>query len=101
MDIHSVQQCLNSGEWTSYPVRSSSDPSRVYNVLITDPLVPDEAICECESFVFRGHCKHQRIALAMVCGWHEGSAEIQTDDQRKNKVCPRCAGDTEWVMEAG
>jgi hypothetical protein len=38
-----------------------------------------------------GSCKH-------VCQWHQQfSDEVQTEEQKKNHICPRCGGKTEVV----
>jgi len=99
VEIYSVQRCLNSGEYTEVVVPSRSDPEIVYTVTVTDVDDPEETLCECEGFVYRGHCAHQQIALDSICGWRTGDDEGQTIEQRRAKECPRCGGPTEWTME--
>ena len=98
MDFISIQRCVNSGVYEYVQVASKSDSDRTYSVLVIDVENPEEGICECEGFNFRGTCKHLAIAAENVCGWNELlGPEEQAGDQRRNKICPRCGGETEWV----
>ena len=47
-------------------------------------------------------CKHiQKVYSGKLCLWHEQASHIkQTIEQRKNMVCPKCGGKTEWVKVA-
>lgn len=103
-DLMAVQQCLSADGWA--PVRIlSSDGENHYTVLVNPWGDPDENICQCEGYQFRGYCRHQRIASKELCGWTEvinGDLDIsenQTDKQKLNKICPRCNGRTMWTME--
>jgi hypothetical protein len=75
----------------------SNDRTKVYNVTVVDPTDPEDAICECKGYDFRGHCSHQAIAIQRLCRWVEGQGPDQSNEQRKDKVCPRCGDQTEWI----
>jgi rRNA maturation protein Nop10 len=104
VEVHNVQRCIQSGEYTEVLVPSRTDPKIVYTVLVTDVDEPEETLCECEGFLYRGRCAHQQIALDTICGWidsgDEDENELQTNRQHTDRECPRCGGPTEWVMEA-
>lgn len=96
--LESVQQCTNTGVMSFVQVPSSSGEGH-YAVLVQTPDDPTDAICECPGFEFRGYCKHQAMAINLVCGWHElDGPEVQDEKQRRLKICPRCDGETEWVL---
>lgn len=100
MSIESVQRCLQSGEDCVVEIASHSDPDVVYAVEVFDFEDPEEIICECEGFVYRGYCSHQQEAVDALCRWHElDGPEEQTPEQRRAKICPRCGNETEWIME--
>jgi len=40
-----------------------------------------------------GQCKH-------MCGWHQTIGPAQTEEQRKQQVCPQCGSQTETVQVA-
>jgi hypothetical protein len=80
-------------------VPSSSHPDKRHHVIIMDRDDPSEGICDCEGFGFRGYCRHLNEAEAYTCKWTEGDNPQQTEEQRRQKVCPVCGGKTEWMME--
>lgn len=98
VDLINVQRCLNDGIMAEISVPSHSDPAVLYNVVIQSPNDPEDIVCECEGYLYRGYCSHQNEALAQICGWTEFEEEEQTDDQVRQKICPRCGGPTEWRM---
>lgn len=99
MGIVSVQQCRTSGDFAPLEVPSHSTPGVTYTVIVQGD-DPADAICECEGFQFRGQCAHQAEAVGLKCNWTQLSGpEEQTHEHRVNKICPRCMGETEWVME--
>lgn len=100
VDIKSVQECMDDGYMTIVQVHSASEPGKSYQVVVQSPLDTSDAICECEGYKFRGHCRHQEAALRNLCRWTEvDGPEVQTKQQRRDKICPRCFGTTEWSME--
>ena len=101
MDLQAVQQCRSLDGWVPIKVESASHPGEHHVVLVNSWGGAKDGICECEGYEFRGECKHQLIAWDRVCGWQEiFGPETQNDQQRHDKVCPRCGGATMWVMEA-
>jgi hypothetical protein len=91
-----IQQCETAEGWTTVDVPSHTDRDRVYTVVIQDPDDLDGVLCECEGYIHRGQCRHQQEALELLCAWKEGDSP-QTDEQRKNRECPRCGRPTDWV----
>lgn len=92
------QECAKNGGFQEVEV-SSSDGETVYLVSLPPwDRNESEAVCECPSYEFRGRCRHQREALALVCNWSELDGELQTAEQRSNHVCPECGGKTQTVV---
>jgi len=73
----------------------------------------DYPICTCPAYKFGKrevkfgnryypkYCKHIDEALKQIECWHQQwGEESQTDEQRKNMICPKCGGPTEWVNVA-
>lgn len=59
-----------------------------------------EVICECESYLRRGYCRHQEEAQGMACDWTEGRPDIaQSREERENHICPNCGGPTRTIIE--
>lgn len=86
--------------WYPVSVESKSERGAWYNVWTSPWNPPDEYICECEGYGFRGHCSHQEKAEERVCRWSSLTGpEEQTKEQRQGKVCPRCYGPAQWIME--
>ena len=69
--------------------------------------------CTCPAFkfskrteIFGGRmmpkfCKHIDKALEELVCWHEQwGEEVQTDEQEKLMICPKCGGETELVNVA-
>lgn len=98
MRIRKMHHCESLQSYFLIDVRSQSNPKLTYEVQIVDPNdSPEEWICGCEGFRFRGTCAHQRIAASMWCGWDElEGPEVQTTTQRDSEECPRCGGST-WT----
>jgi hypothetical protein len=91
---------MQDGFWNVITVPSNSERDKHYEVLIMDAANSDDIICECPSYLYRGHCRHQVEAVNKLCLWVASMGpEEQTKEQYKNEICPRCVGPTEWVME--
>lgn len=60
-----------------------------------------ENSCECEGYLYRAECAHQKIAHQKLCGWSEigFQARQQTPDQMRLMVCPGCGGQTMWAFK--
>lgn len=80
----------------------------IYRVMVSPWENPRENICECKGYFYNnGRCKHQEMAQTARCGWTELQVVppdwkpkyVQTPEQRKGKICPRCEGPTVWKME--
>lgn len=101
MEVANVQQCRSLDGWIPVRIESESVPGVHYTVLINSWGNQDDAICECKGYHFNGHCKHQLLAWDRVCRWREiDGPETQNEQQRHDKICPRCGAATMWVMEA-
>lgn len=84
--------------WTPIQVLSS-DESTFYTVFCNSWASPNEFICECRGYQYRGHCRHQHVAADKLCGWDsESGSEQQSDTERITQTCPRCGGPTRWEI---
>lgn len=100
MAIVPAMQCCSLDGWYPAEVRSSTDPD-VHYVVHVNPWAnrSEQHVCECKSYQYRGYCKHQKAAHTLHCGWNEVEGEeIPTDQQRKERVCPRCGGSAHYAM---
>jgi hypothetical protein len=101
-ELRPYQACRTAEGWTPITIHSESQSGLRYLVLVCPWGVGRENICECPGYFHRGQCKHQLQAMDALCGWtefQEPARFIQTPEQRKAKVCPRCGGPTLWRME--
>lgn len=91
-----TQQCVSAEPWFEIQVPSVSEEGKVYRVLVAWPdNEADDLLCECKSFIYRGHCSHQIIAFKTLCRWRsEEGPEEQTMEQRRKHICPRCGDET-------
>jgi hypothetical protein len=99
MDLKPVQVCRTTDGWSPVQVDSASSPGNKYTVLVS-PFVPvKEFVCGCKGFEIRGYCRHQRESLSLVCWWPLGMyQEAQSQEDKRNKICPHCGGPTKWEM---
>lgn len=89
------QRCQNATGWTVVDVDSTSDPSVVYRVVISEW----DYICDCKGFEFNGKCKHREIADILRCRWEEGDDPNQSAMERSARICPQCGAPTLLVAE--
>lgn len=100
MNIIPALQCRTLDGWYPKEIPSESDEDKKY-VIHVNPWAnrSEQHVCECKSYQYRGHCKHQKLAHAQHCGWNEiEGPEVASDEQRRERVCPRCEGPAMWAM---
>lgn len=93
------QECESLHGWLEVEVPSSDPEAAPYLVLLPPwDRVAEECSCSCQSYEFRGHCRHQVEALNSVCSWEEKTSDTkQTFEQTAMQVCPDCGGPTRVV----
>lgn len=90
-----VHQCMTTVGWTPIVIASHTRENVKYTVHCNPWGRASEYICECPSYVMRGHCRHQAEAQEKLCSWLElVGPEKQRPEQRKLGQCPRCGGPT-------
>jgi hypothetical protein len=97
-----IQECVQNSGWQEVEVPSASNEVVFY--LVTLPpwdRSEEEAVCECPGYEFRGRCRHQREALALICNWSELDSIPQTADEQRRQICPECKGPTQVVILNG
>src|SRR5947207_11630292 len=103
MTLQQMQHCASLEPWLELWIPSNTTPGKKYRCLIPypeDTWDSEEVICECPGFLYRGRCRHQAEAYAMLCRWTERKGpEIQTPEQERDRICPRCLGPTERTTE--
>lgn len=105
MPLHQTQRCVSDQPFAVFEIPSRSVPGKVYSVYSVDPEdPPDQYICHCEGYCYRGTCSHQMDAFEDRCLWNElAGPEQQTAGERESLTCPRCKGETykqtEWFDE--
>lgn len=93
------QVCETAIGWQEVEIRSGSDPDVMYIVTLPPwDRVPDQCSCSCPSYQHRGHCRHQREAFEVICGWSAKGGKAQTSQQVMARVCPDCGGPTKLVI---
>jgi hypothetical protein len=98
-ELKPYQSCRTSEGWVPVLIPSETE-KRDYTVMVCPWNHYRENICECLGYLYGSHCKHQLAAQEKLCRWSESEGpEEQTEEQRKNKVCPRCGGPTSWQLE--
>jgi hypothetical protein len=108
MSLKSFQSCRTNDGWVPVQVASDSKPID-YTVMVCPWDNAQESICECPGYLFHGHCRHQFIAYDSLCRWDSVTGTVrngvfiepdaQTEEQRKNKICPACGGRTKYELE--
>ena len=93
-----LQECLKNGGYQEVEVPSSNGEDVYIVTLPPWDRLESEVVCECPSYEFRGKCRHQREALAMVCNWSELDGRPQSAEQRATHTCPECGGKTQTIV---
>jgi|ERR1017187_9968474 hypothetical protein len=95
-ELRQVQHCVSAEPWFEISIGSHTTPGVEYRVKVAWPDdTQDELICECESFLYRGRCRHQQEAFGILCRWHQlEGPEEQTPAQAREHICPRCGDET-------
>ena len=94
-----AQECATNLTWQEVEIPSATSRGKVYSVSIPPWGGTEDVTCDCPSYVHRGYCRHTRSALEKICNWSTESHVPQTEEQRKNRICPRCGGATVLVEE--
>lgn len=96
--MRQVQRCESTEPYFVQLIPSESQPNLRYEVHSVWPDDPaDEYTCGCPAFVFKGKCKHQKMAWEDRCMWaedHDDDDGGQTPEQKDNRICPRCGQKT-------
>lgn len=96
MALRQVHRCVSHQPYSVFEVPSQSAKNvfyEVHSIFPEDP--PEDYVCTCQGFCYRGHCAHQRMAFEDRCLWHGlKGPEQQTHEQERDCVCPRCGGST-------
>lgn len=99
--MRQAQRCTSHQPYHLIEVPSRSQQGviyEVYSIFPDDP--PEEYICPCRGFRYRGECEHQHIAHDHRCMWMElEGPEQQNEREKREFVCPRCGGETFNSME--
>lgn len=93
-----IQECQANGGFQEVPVPSSQGDGFYIVTLPPWDRTEEEAVCECQSYEFRGKCRHQREALTLVCNWSALDGQPQTSEQEAKHICPECGGRTQVVV---
>lgn len=100
MEFVSFQECRSTEGWQPVKVESSREDGTFYVVLVNPWGTTNENICECRGYVYRGNCRHQHEASQKLCRWSDADGpEVQTEEQERNNVCPRCHKATRTRLE--
>lgn len=101
MSLRQIHRCVSHQPYTVFDVPSKSQRNliyEVYSVFPDDP--PEDYVCTCQGFCYRGTCAHQTLAHHDRCLWHElKGPEEQTPEQKRDCQCPRCGGETYIMAE--
>ena len=94
-----VQECATNLDWQEVRIRSASTAGKQYTVSIPPWGGVEDITCDCPGYTFRGACRHTSAALERICNWTSEDRVPQTDEQRKNHICPRCGAGTVLTEE--
>jgi hypothetical protein len=96
--IIKVIKCISTQPYFVKRVMSSSEPGVVYDVTVPmpdDP--PNERICTCKGFLYRGTCRHQ--TEAKICGWTSKDDPETEYHWTRQFLCPSCGNYTVEELE--
>lgn len=92
VDLEQLEVCTSNLPYEEYKVLSS-DGETEYSVIVVEPTDhPNDYICECEGFEFRGTCRHQQEVAEMICTW-----TARDEEQVEADICPRCGRETDFI----
>jgi hypothetical protein len=99
MEIRPYQICVSADGW--YPIRvESSNQDQHYTVMVCPWGEPQDHICECAGYTYRGSCRHQDLAQRYRCAWKQLESDVQQNDSEiKDMKCPKCGGPTKWTIQ--
>jgi len=101
MQFTTYQVCRSTEGWQPIEVPSSSS-DKTYIVLVNPWGEMSANICSCESYTFRGHCRHQGEAQDKLCGWNSKESKELKIIYSKDAIftsCPKCGGSIKTEIE--
>ena len=97
MQLSTYSICRQREGWQPVEILSSKG-DKTYLVLVNPWGATEENICCCESYNYRGHCRHQQQAQDNICTWDSRFSDRQMGPYDS---CPHCGGPTKVEIEVG